>query len=436
MSTTERSLADLRTAGLAEIDPEIAALCNAELQRQRDQLELIASENFTWPSVLEAVGSVLTNKYAEGLPGQALLRRLRGRRRGREPRHRARQVALRGRARERPAALAAPPRTWPPTTRCSSRATPSSACGSTTAGTSRTACASTSRAATTTSCGYGVRREDERIDMDEVRAARARAPAQADRRRRLGLPARDRRARVPRDRRRGRRAADGRHGPLLGPRRGGAAPEPGRVRRHRHLDDPQDARRAALGLRALPRRARHEGRPGRLPRACRAGRSATSPRPRPSASRSPRRRPSAEYQGSVLTNARALAEGIEAGGARVLTGGTDTHLVLLDLRGTEINGPRGGGPARTRSRITANRNTVPFDERPPTVALGRALRHPGGHHARPRRGGLRARSARSSPTPSRPTPDLPSLAARISAILATPPAVPGHAARLPGVDVA
>ena len=64
------TLDDLRSLGLAEIDPEIARLCDAELARQRDQLELIASENFTWPAVLQAVGSVLTNKYAEGLPGK------------------------------------------------------------------------------------------------------------------------------------------------------------------------------------------------------------------------------------------------------------------------------------------------------------------------------------------------------------------------------
>ena len=62
------TLDDLRNLGLAEIDPEVARLCDAELARQRDQLELIASENFTWPSVLQTVGSVLTNKYAEGLP--------------------------------------------------------------------------------------------------------------------------------------------------------------------------------------------------------------------------------------------------------------------------------------------------------------------------------------------------------------------------------
>ena len=60
----------LRSAGLASVDPEIAALLGRELERQRSQIELIASENFTWPSVLEAIGSVPTNKYAEGYPGR------------------------------------------------------------------------------------------------------------------------------------------------------------------------------------------------------------------------------------------------------------------------------------------------------------------------------------------------------------------------------
>jgi glycine hydroxymethyltransferase len=55
---------------LAATDPTVAALVAQELARQRDCIELIASENFTSPSVLEAVGSVLTNKYAEGLPGK------------------------------------------------------------------------------------------------------------------------------------------------------------------------------------------------------------------------------------------------------------------------------------------------------------------------------------------------------------------------------
>ena len=55
---------------LAQNDPEIAAAIGNELQRQRDHLELIASENFTSAAVLAAQGSVLTNKYAEGLPGK------------------------------------------------------------------------------------------------------------------------------------------------------------------------------------------------------------------------------------------------------------------------------------------------------------------------------------------------------------------------------
>jgi len=55
---------------LAAADPEVAAACDAELARQRSTVELIASENFTSLAVLEAAGTVLTNKYAEGLPGK------------------------------------------------------------------------------------------------------------------------------------------------------------------------------------------------------------------------------------------------------------------------------------------------------------------------------------------------------------------------------
>ncbi|MEO7190584.1 MAG: serine hydroxymethyltransferase [Vicinamibacterales bacterium] len=55
---------------LAEVDPDIARAIQQELQRQEEGLELIASENFVSPAVLEAAGSVLTNKYAEGYPGK------------------------------------------------------------------------------------------------------------------------------------------------------------------------------------------------------------------------------------------------------------------------------------------------------------------------------------------------------------------------------
>ncbi|MGO1859187.1 MAG: serine hydroxymethyltransferase, partial [Ancrocorticia populi] len=55
---------------IASLDPEVAAVLDGELERQRDYLEMIASENFVPRAVLEAQGSVLTNKYAEGYPGR------------------------------------------------------------------------------------------------------------------------------------------------------------------------------------------------------------------------------------------------------------------------------------------------------------------------------------------------------------------------------
>src|SRR2546421_11391279 len=62
--------ATLFSAGLAETDPELSEAIRRELGRQRDEIELIASENIVSRAVLEAQGSVLTNKYAEGLPGK------------------------------------------------------------------------------------------------------------------------------------------------------------------------------------------------------------------------------------------------------------------------------------------------------------------------------------------------------------------------------
>jgi glycine hydroxymethyltransferase len=64
------SLQRFFTAPLAETDPELAAAIGAELERQQDGIELIASENMVSAAVLEAQGSVLTNKYAEGYPGR------------------------------------------------------------------------------------------------------------------------------------------------------------------------------------------------------------------------------------------------------------------------------------------------------------------------------------------------------------------------------
>src|SRR5712692_6826452 len=61
---------DFQSAPLAEVDPDIARVLERELARQQSTLEMIASENFVPRAVLEATGSVLTNKYAEGYPGR------------------------------------------------------------------------------------------------------------------------------------------------------------------------------------------------------------------------------------------------------------------------------------------------------------------------------------------------------------------------------
>src|ERR1700721_137339 len=63
-------MSDRMRRPLAEADPEIAAAVDYEIRRQHEGLEMIASENFVSQAVLEAVGSVFTNKYAEGYPGK------------------------------------------------------------------------------------------------------------------------------------------------------------------------------------------------------------------------------------------------------------------------------------------------------------------------------------------------------------------------------
>jgi glycine hydroxymethyltransferase len=79
--------------------------------------------------------------------------------------------------------------------------------------------------------------------------------------------------------------------------------------------------------------------------------------------------PFREYQSAVRANADALAESLQEGGLDVLTGGTDTHLLLVDLRRTEWTG-KDAEDRLAEVGITVNRNTIPFDERPPTVASG------------------------------------------------------------------
>ena len=218
---------NFQTAPLAEVDPEIAAVLDGELRRQQRTLEMIASENFVPQAVLDAVGSVLTNKYAEGYPG----RRYYG---GCEEVDVAEQLAI-DRAKELFGAEHA-------NVQAHAGAQANNAAymallepGDTFLGMALDHGGHLSHGMKINVSGklynpvaYHVRREDLLRRHGRGRAARRGAPAEADRRRLVRLPAPARLRRLPRDRRLGRRQADGRHGPLRRPRRRRRAPEPGR----------------------------------------------------------------------------------------------------------------------------------------------------------------------------------------------------------------
>ncbi len=223
MSATEPSAkaqaSSMFSASLAETDPEVADAIALELGRQRDEIELIASENIVSKAVLEAQGSVLTNKYAEGLPG----RRYYG---GCQYVDIAENLAI-----ERVTKLFGcrfanvQPHSGASANVAAFMAlmTP----GDTFLGLNLAAGGHLTHGSPVNMSGkwfkpvpYSVRRDDHRIDMDEVHEARAGASPQGDHRGRLRLSAHHRFPRLPRDRRRGRRLPDGRHGALRGPRRG------------------------------------------------------------------------------------------------------------------------------------------------------------------------------------------------------------------------
>jgi glycine hydroxymethyltransferase len=76
-----------------------------------------------------------------------------------------------------------------------------------------------------------------------------------------------------------------------------------------------------------------------------------------------------DYARQVIANAQTLADGLAAEGMRPVSGGTDTHLALIDLRGVGVTGK--DAEARCDSaRITLNKNAIPYDPEPPAVASG------------------------------------------------------------------
>ena len=82
-----------------------------------------------------------------------------------------------------------------------------------------------------------------------------------------------------------------------------------------------------------------------------------------------------EYQKSIRANAVALADELQAGGLRLVSGGTDNHIVLVDLTPADITG-RQAEEALGEANIVVNRNAIPFDQKPPRTASGLRLGTP------------------------------------------------------------
>ena len=236
-----------------------------ERERQRWKIELIASENYAFGAVLEAQGSWLTNKYAEGSAGQALLRRLRVRRRRRAARPGARAGAVPGAEH-----VNVQPHSGAQANMAAYIAVLN--IGDRILGMNLAHGGHLTHGSPVNFSGkwfkvhaYGVREDDERIDYDALaRQAREERPkmivagASAYPRiidfERLGQIAARRR-----------RAAHGRHGAHRRARRGRAASEPVPARRSRHDHDAQDAARPARRPGLLASGARQAGRQDRLP---------------------------------------------------------------------------------------------------------------------------------------------------------------------------
>ena len=259
---------------LAAADPEVARAVAAEEDRQESGLELIASENFVSAAILEAAGSVLTNKYAEGYPGK----RYYG---GCEHVDVIESLAI-TRAK---ALFGAEHANVQPHSGAQANMTVLLAMltpGDTILGMNLAHGGHLTHGHPLNFSGkyfdivpYGVRQDDERIDYDEVARLAAERKPKLDHRRRQRLSPRDRLRPAAGHRRRRRRPADGRHGAHRRPGRDRAASQSGAARRLRHHHHAQDAARTARRPDPVPRRSTPRRSTGRSFPACRAGRSCT-----------------------------------------------------------------------------------------------------------------------------------------------------------------
>src|SRR5437016_5255201 len=421
MAVAQETIDHLRTAGLADVDPEIAALLEREAERQRGQIELIASENFTWPSILEAVGSTPTNKYAEGYPGK----RYYG---GCEVVDEIEQTAI-DRAKSlfgaehanvQPHAGAATNMAvymavlQPGDTILSLRLDHG---GHLTHGLKVNF-----SGRLYTIAGYGVSRDTMTVDYDQVLAqAKEVKPKLIV----CGGYAYPRTVETDKFR----EIADEVGALLLcdmahfaGLVAAGLHPNP-----VEHCDFVTSTTHKTLaGPRAGFILCREEH-ASAVDRAVFPGMQG-GPLEHTIAAKATCFKIAAseafrEYQQQIRSNADALAASLQAGGLELVTGGTDTHLMQVDLRNSEWTG-KDAEERLHEVDITVNRNTVPFDERPPTVASGVRIGTPAatmrGFDASDFRevGQVIVEALGANP-------DLPALAARSEALCAKRPLYPG-----------
>ncbi|MBF0394010.1 MAG: serine hydroxymethyltransferase [Alphaproteobacteria bacterium] len=359
---------------LAEIDPEIFGAIGDELRRQQDQVEMIASENIVSKAVLEAQGSVLTNKYAEGYPGK----RYYG---GCEYVDVAENLAI-----ERAKALFS----------CGfANVQPHSGSqanqsvllallrpGDTILGMSLAAGGHLTHGAPPNMSGkwftavqYGVRKQDSRVDFDEVEAlAKEHRP-------KLIVAGGSAYPRVL-DFERFRAIADSVGAILMvdmahfaGLVAGGAHPSPlphahvVTTTTHKTLRGPRGGM-VLTNDEAIAKKINSAMFPGLqggpLMHVIAAKAVAFGEALRPEFK---------EYAQAVVDNARVLAEVLVKRGLDIVTGGTDTHLMLVDLRPKKLTG-KATEASLERAGITCNKNGIPFDPEKPTITSGVRLGSP------------------------------------------------------------
>ncbi len=366
----------LFTAPLADSDPEIAAAIASELGRQRDEIELIASENIVSRAVLEAQGSVMTNKYAEGYPG----RRYYG---GCQFVDVAETLAIDRACRLFDAKFAnVQPNSGSQANQAVFLALLQP--GDVFLAMDLSAGGHLTHGAKPNMSGkwfkpvhYGVRRQDQRLDYDALEElARAHRPKLII----AGGSA------IPRqiDFARFRAIADAVGAWLMvdmahfaGLVAGRQHPNPMphahvvTTTTHKTLRGPRGGM-ILTNDEAIAKKINSAIFPGLqggpLMHVIAAKAVAFGEALRPEF---------ADYAAAVVDNARVLAETLMKGGLDIVTGGTDTHLMLVDLRPRGVTG-KDAEAALGRAHITCNKNGVPFDPAPPTVTSGVRLGTPAG----------------------------------------------------------